>query len=249
MYGELKHINFCLLIMKTTNYPSSERGSADFGWLKANYSFSFSNYFNPKNVRFGKLRVLNDDIIAAGAGFATHPHANMEIITIPLKGAIEHKDSTGQSGVIRPNEIQRMSAGIGIEHSEKNYIKNGESHALQIWIFPNQDNVNPIYQQQYFDPNQRINQWQYIVSNKHLGALDIYQNAVLARTTLQKGNAIDYKTHYEGNGVFLFVIDGEISINNQILMQRDALGIEETNNFTLRANKNSELLLIEVPMI
>lgn len=235
--------------MKTKNYPSNERGSADFGWLKANYSFSFSNYFNPENVRFGRLRVLNDDTVAAGAGFATHPHANMEIITIPLKGALEHKDSTGQSGVIRPNEIQIMSAGIGIEHSEKNYIKNGETQVLQIWIFPNQDNVTPRYQQQYFDPSQRLNQWQYIVSNKHLGALDIYQDAVLARTTLEKGTVIDYNTHFNGNGVYLFVINGEISIGNQILTKRDALGIEETNNFTLKANEDSELLVIEVPMI
>lgn len=235
--------------MKTTNYPSNERGTADFGWLKTNYSFSFSNYFNPDQVRFGKLRVLNDDIIAAGAGFATHPHANMEIITIPLKGAIEHKDSTGQSGIIRPNEIQLMSAGIGIEHSEKNYIKNGESQVLQIWIFPNKDNVLPKYQQQYFDPNQRVNQWQYIVSNKHLGALDIYQDAVLARTTLTAGNTIDYKMNYEGNGAFLFLIDGEISIDNKTLIKRDAISIEESDNFTLKANLNSELLLIEVPMI
>lgn len=235
--------------MKTTNYPSNERGTADFGWLKANYSFSFSNYFNPNQVRFGKLRVLNDDLLAAGAGFPTHPHANMEIITIPLKGAIEHKDSTGQSGVIRPNEIQLMSAGIGIEHSERNYIKNGQTQVLQIWVFPNQDNVPPKYQQQYFDPNQRVNQWQYIVSNKHAGALTIYQNAVFARTTITKGNTLNYKMHYENNGVFLFLIDGEISIENQLLTKRDAIGIEESDNFTVKANVNSELLAIEVPMI
>ena len=234
--------------MNTTTFPAKQRGSADFGWLKANYSFSFARYYNPENTHFGKLRVLNDDVIQGGAGFATHPHANMEIITIPLKGALAHEDSTGASGTIRPNEVQIMSAGTGIEHSEKNALVNAETNLLQIWIIPNEANVEPRYNQQYFDESQRVNQWQIVVSNIHPGAMRIHQDAVLSRLILEEGRTISYKMHFKENGIFLFVISGELSINQLLLQQRDAVGIQDVEEFNLKANKKSELIAIEVPM-
>jgi len=229
-------------------FPAKGRGSADYGWLKANYSFSFSNFYNADQVHFGKLRVLNDDYIAGGAGFATHPHENMEIITIPLKGALEHSDSTGGKGVIRPGEVQIMSAGTGVEHSEKNYIKNGETNVLQLWIFPKEQNIEPRYAQQYFEEQQRMNTWQPVVSNKHPGALNINQDAVLSLSHLQQGKSVDYKLHFQGNGVYLFVIDGDITIEGTRFKKRDAAGIDHFNEFEVSANSDSKLLAIEVPM-
>lgn len=235
--------------MITNVIKSSTRGSADYGWLKANYSFSFSNYYNPDQVHFGKLRVLNDDIIAAGRGFSTHPHADMEIITIPLKGALAHEDSTGSKGVIRPGEVQIMSAGTGIEHSEKNAIKNGETNILQIWIFPKLLQIKPRYAQQYFEEQQRINQWQPVVSNLHPGALDINQDAVISLAKLDPDQQLDYSIHFSGNGVFLFVIDGEVEVDGQILKTRDAITLENTTGFKVISKYSSQLLSIEVPMM
>lgn len=234
--------------MKVNTYPANQRGRANHGWLKANYSFSFSSYYNPENTNFGKLRVLNDDFIAGGAGFPTHAHANMEIITIPLKGALAHKDSTGSKGVIRPNEVQFMSAGRGVEHSEFNHIANGETNILQIWIFPKEENTTPKYEQQYFDAHHRQNKWQFLVSNKHPGAIGITQDAVISRTQLQQGKELDYTLQYKSNGVYIFVIDGQIKINNEILGKRDAIGLEQIDIFALQSIKDSDVLCIEVPM-
>lgn len=234
--------------MKTQKFIAAERGKKDFGWLKANYSFSFADYYNPESIHFGKLRVLNDDIISAGMGFAPHEHANMEIISIPLKGALKHKDSTGKSRIIRPNEVQIMSAGTGIEHSEKNHIKNGETSVLQIWILPKEFNTEPKYQQQYFDPHHRQNKWQALVSNKHLNALDINQDAAVSRVNLKAGEAIDYTMSYEGNGVYLFVVSGAIHFQEEQYFERDAIGIEQTNQFTIKALKDADVLALEVPM-
>ncbi len=235
--------------MNTSIFKSTERGKADYGWLKANYSFSFSNYYNPNQIQFGKLRVLNDDTIQGGMGFAKHPHANMEIITIPLSGAIAHEDSTGGKKVIRPGEVQVMSAGTGIEHSEKNAISNGETNLLQIWIFPKEQNISPRYDQQYFEEQQRKNTWQPIVSNLHPGALSINQDAVLSLANLEEGNQLTYTTHYPDHGVYLFVIDGEIRVENEELKKRDALGITDAKEFTIHSKSNAKILSIEVPMI
>jgi len=235
--------------MKAQVFSSDDRGKADFGWLKANYSFSFNNYHNPDKIRFGKLRVLNDDVIEGGKGFSTHGHENMEIISIVLKGALAHEDSTGSKGVIRPGEVQIMSAGSGITHSEKNYIKNGETSLLQIWIFPKEQNITPVYGQQYFDEKNRVNRWEPVVSNLHPSTLNINQDAVLSLAKLEKGNSLTYTLNYENNGVFLFVIEGEINLENEIqLKTRDAVGIENENTFAIKAKIDSKLLAIEVPM-
>lgn len=234
--------------MKTTFYSASSRGKADHGWLKANFSFSFANYYNPERIHFGKLRVLNDDIIAPNMGFGTHPHENMEIITIPLKGALKHKDSTGTEGVIRPNEVQIMSAGTGIEHSEHNYLKDGNTNVLQLWIFPKEYNIEPRYDQQYFEPLQRENTWQPIVSNKHMGAMNINQDAVLSLTTLKKGKTIEYRSNYADNGVYFYVITGKVVADGQVLGQRDAFGVEEFESISFVAEEDTYMLAVEVPM-
>ncbi|MBX2844660.1 MAG: pirin family protein [Saprospiraceae bacterium] len=234
--------------MKTTFYSADSRGKMDFGWLKANYSFSFANYYNPERIHFGKLRVLNDDSIAGGMGFGKHPHENMEIITIPLKGSLKHKDSTGNSGIIGPNEVQIMSAGKGIEHSEMNHLKNDVTKLLQIWIFPKEYDIEPRYEQQYFEPEHRKNTWQPVVSNRHMGAMNINQDAVLSLTTLEKGKSLDYTINYEGNGVFFYVINGKVNLNGELLAERDAMGVEEIENTTFTAEEDTYLLAIEVPM-
>ncbi len=238
----------CFSSMQTTFYAANERGRADYGWLKANYSFSFANYYNPQRVHFGKLRVLNDDIIQGGAGFPTHPHENMEIVTIPLKGGLKHEDSTGGKGVIRPGEVQAMSAGSGIEHSEFNYLKNAPTNVLQLWIFPKERNIEPSYRQQFFDAHQRKNKWQIVVSPKHQQALDINQNAVLSMTELDKGSQLTYEKHFDDNGLFLFNIDGSVSLKDTELNKRDAFGIEEFETVEITALENATLLAIEVPM-
>jgi len=234
--------------MKTMHHSADKRGSMDYGWLKANFSFSFGSYYNPEKIHFGKLRVLNDDVISGGMGFATHGHENMEIITIPLKGALKHKDSTGQEGVIRPNEIQVMSAGSGIEHSEMNFLKNDDTSVLQLWIFPRETHTEPTYQQQYFEPVQRQNKWMPIVSPVHQGALEIKQDAVLSLTDLEAGKSVDYEFSYSGNGLYLYVISGAVKIDDKLLSEKDALEITETESFTMEASSDAYVLAVEVPM-
>jgi len=235
--------------MKTTFYSANTRGTADHGWLQANFSFSFANYYNPERIHFGKLRVLNDDVIKGGTGFGTHPHENMEIVTIPLKGALKHQDSTGQKGVIRPNEVQIMSAGSGIEHSEVNYLKDAPTSVLQLWIFPKEYNIEPRYDQQYFDPEHRKNVWFPIVSNQHAGAMNINQDAVLSLTTLEKGKELEYTPTYEGNGVYFYVITGKVTTSDNELGQRDAFGVEEFENISFTAQEDTYMLAVEVPMV
>ncbi len=234
--------------MVTSIIRSRDRGSGHYGWLQAKYSFSFGQYYNAQRIHFGKLRVLNDDIIEANRGFALHGHANMEIITIPLKGAIKHEDSTGAKGIIRPGEVQIMSAGLGIEHSEKNAIKNDDTQLFQIWIFPKTQNTTPQYHQQSFNEQLRQNQWQYIVSNKHQAALPINQDAVLSLAHLDDNKTLDYTLNYEGNGLYLMVIDGTILINGEQLGRRDAIEITDFETISLEARKAAKLLAIEVPM-
>ena len=198
---------------------------------------------------YGMLRVLNDDSIEGGQGFGTHPHNDMEIITVPLEGALAHKDSTGSKGVIYPNEIQIMSAGTGIQHSEFNHLQDGTTKLLQLWIFPDSKSHEPRYNQKYFDPEERKNKLQYIVTpEKKDENLWLNQNAYLSRVDLDKENSINYKINSEGNGVYLYLIEGKISVGNETLTKRDGIGIWDTDEIKIIANENSQILLIEVPM-
>ena len=238
--------------MKTKIYKANERGMANYGWLKANYSFSFSNYYNPEKVNFGALRVLNDDIIQGGMGFGTHPHENMEIITIPLKGSLKHKDSMSNKWIsIETGEVQVMSAGSGVQHSEMNNHPTQEINLFQIWIFPNKENVTPRYHQKKFDALERKNKLQVLVSsidNPVKDSLMIHQNAQISRIDLDENTVFKYQLKSENNGVYLMVIEGEINIEAKGLLKRDAISVEQTNNFEINTTKNAELLLIEVPL-
>jgi redox-sensitive bicupin YhaK (pirin superfamily) len=212
--------------MKMIVHKASERGGADHGWLKAKHYFSFGSYNNPANVHFGLLRVLNDDFIAGGGAFPTHPHDNMEIVTIPFTGALKHKDSTGGEGTIQSGDVQIMSAGTGVRHSEANASETEPVTLFQIWVFPKERNITPRYDQRTFDVNERTNKWQVVVSPKENdNALWINQDAVFSLTKLDTGKTIDYTTAFAGNGVYLVVINGSVEVDNQILQQRDAAGI------------------------
>ena len=236
--------------MKTVFHKADTRGTANHGWLKSFHTFSFARYLNYERVHFGALRVLNDDYIAGGMGFGTHPHDNMEIVTIPLSGVVAHRDSTGTDGTITAGEVQIMSAGTGIEHSEFNGEKDKELNLLQIWVFPEKRNIAPRYDQKHFGLEGRHNQWQTVVGPDEVnGAMWINQKAWFNLTTLDADKALDYTLHGEGQGAYVFVIDGEVVVNDQLLQTRDAIGISETDTITLKANSKTELLLIEVPMI
>lgn len=235
--------------MKVTIQKASERGSADYGWLKPNFYFSFGNYHNAEKVRFGLLRVLNDDFIAGGGAFPTHPHDNMEIVTIPFTGALKHKDSTGGEGVIQAGDVQIMSAGTGVQHSEANASATDPVTLFQVWLYPKERNIQPRYDQRSFDVKERINNWQYVVSPQEVdGGLWINQDARFAMTRLEAGKTLNYENAFEGNGIFLVVISGTIELDGNKLHQRDAAGIEDTNTFSIYAGEDAELLAIEVPM-
>ncbi|PWT76454.1 MAG: hypothetical protein C5B59_06425 [Bacteroidetes bacterium] len=236
--------------MQSIFYPASDRGHVNFGWLDSHHSFSFGHWYDPKKVHFGALRVLNDDIVQGGGGFGTHPHDNMEIVSIPLKGALKHKDSTGTDGLIATGDVQIMSAGTGIRHSEYNASNTDDVNFLQIWVIPKERNIKPRYDQQAFDGKDRVNKWQIVVSpDKGDKGLWINQDARFALTKLEKGKTISYEPKFKGNGVYVFVIDGGISIDNKEIDKRDAIGLFDTNGFTIQADKDSEILAIEVPML
>lgn len=231
-------------------HKANTRGKADYGWLQANYSFSFADYQDKDRMNFGKLRVLNDDIIAAGKGFGTHSHDNMEIITIPLEGALAHKDNTGGNGVIKAGDVQVMSAGTGIRHSEYNHHKDMATKSLQIWIFPNKENVTPRYDQKSLKLEDRKNMLQELVSPYpgNNNSLWIYQNAWLHIGHFDKGSKTNYQLKAKENGVYAFVLKGDVIIDDKKLNQRDALGIWNTTSINIEAEADMELLLIEVPM-
>lgn len=231
-------------------HPSSERGHVNHGWLNAHHSFSFASWQHPEKVHFGALRVLNDDIVAPGMGFGTHPHDNMEIITIPLKGDLEHRDSMGNVGRIKENEIQMMSAGSGVTHSEYNPNKDREVNLLQIWIFPKEKNITPRYHQMKLEPAERNNKFQQVISpDGNLIGMNINQNAFFQMANLDVNTTLTYEVQIPGNGVYVFLIDGQIKVNNNYnLSKRDAIGLWETESIEFTAQAVSELLLIEVPM-
>jgi len=235
--------------MTTILHKAANRGSGDYGWLKPNYYFSFGQYHNPEKVHFGLLRVLNDDLIAGGGKFHTHPHDNMEIVTIPFTGALEHKDSTGGQGIIKAGDVQIMSAGSGVQHSEANASATDPVTLFQIWVFPKERNIKPRYDQRTFAIEDRIDQWQTIVSPKEEdAALWINQDARFSLAKLSAGKSLSYTNAFIGNGVFLVAINGKSTVGEIELEKRDAVGIFDTESFTITAEEDSELLAIEVPM-
>jgi redox-sensitive bicupin YhaK (pirin superfamily) len=231
-------------------HKAETRGHANHGWLDSFHTFSFANYYNPERMNFGALRVLNDDLIDPGMGFGKHPHDNMEIISIPLSGDLEHKDSMGNVTVIKNGDIQVMSAGTGITHSEYNKNSDREGKFLQIWVIPNRYNVTPRYDQITLNLQERHNKLQQIVSpNPNDTGVWIHQNAWFHLGFFDKDFVVDYQVNLKGNGVYLFVIKGNFTVENTDLNTKDGLGITETEGFSIRSNsQDSEILLMEVPM-
>jgi quercetin 2,3-dioxygenase len=235
--------------MKLTITKANERGTADHGWLKPAHYFSFGGWQNPSKIHFGALRVLNYDWIAGGGAFPTHPHDNMEIVTIPFTGALKHKDSTGGAGVIQAGDVQIMSAGTGVQHSEANESTTEPVTLFQLWVFPKEKNIAPRYDQRTFDIKEREGKWQVVVSPlKKDNALWINQDARFALSNTKAGEKIDYENAFKGNGVYVVVIKGSIEIDGQKFENRDAVGISETDNFEIKVLEDAELLAVEVPM-
>lgn len=233
----------------TVLHKADTRGHADHGWLDSHHTFSFANYYNPERMHFGVLRVLNDDQVAAGMGFGTHPHDNMEIISIPLEGDLEHKDSMGNTTVIKNGDIQVMSAGTGVRHSEYNKNADKLTKFLQIWVFPNKKNVEPRYDQITLNSEDRHNKWQQIISpNADDAGVWIHQDAWFHLGKFDKDVASEYTIKRAGNGVYAFVLSGDVTINGQQLNTRDGLGVWNTDRLTIHADSETEILLMDVPM-
>jgi quercetin 2,3-dioxygenase len=233
----------------TLLHKAESRGDADHGWLHSRHTFSFADYYNPERVHFGVLRVLNDDTVAPGMGFGTHPHDNMEIISIPLEGDLEHKDSMGNVSVIRHGDVQVMSAGSGITHSEYNRNKDEPVKFLQIWVFPNKKNVIPRYDQMTLNIADRHNKLEQILSpNPDDAGVWIYQNAWFHIGKFDEGISAEYIVKAKGNGVYAFILSGEVTIENQVLNSRDGFGIWNIGRITIQANSEAEFLLMDVPM-
>jgi redox-sensitive bicupin YhaK (pirin superfamily) len=236
--------------MKTIVHPAAERGIADHGWLKARHSFSFSSYYHPEKIQFGALRVLNDDTIAPGMGFGKHPHDNMEIITIPLSGGVKHGDSMGNEGIVKPGEVQIMSAGTGVIHSEHNASSSETLNLFQIWIMPELRNIAPRYDQKQFEVSDRLNKFQTLVSpEKSDSTLWINQQAWLSLGKFDKASSVNYNLHIPNNGVYVMVVSGELEVAGQLLGERDAIGVSDVSVIKLKFLKETEVLMIEIPMI
>ncbi|MDX1629222.1 MAG: pirin family protein [Fulvivirga sp.] len=235
--------------MEKVIHKAESRGHANHGWLDSHHTFSFAGYHNPERMRFGLLRVLNDDIVAGGQGFGKHPHDNMEIISIPLSGALKHEDTTGRSEVIRTHDVQIMSAGSGLMHSEFNHSDIEEVNFLQIWVFPKEKNIEPRYEQKTFPPDQRQNEIKTVVSpRKDEDTLWINQDAYFSLASLDDGIEKTYEIQKPANGVYAFVIEGQVEINGEVLNKRDGMGVVDVEQINIQAKEKTELLLIEVPM-
>jgi len=235
--------------MNTTKYASDSRGKANYGWLKTRYSFSFAEYYDASRVRFGVLRVLNDDEVAGGEGFGMHPHDNMEIITIPLEGKLQHKDSMGNTSVIESGEIQVMSAGTGIMHSEFNPDPEIHVKLLQIWVFPDVKNHTPRYQQAKIDTEALKNRLHTIVSPETgNGTVWIHQNAFFSLGEAEFNQTWRYVLNDKNNGIYIFVIEGSAKIDEMQLHRRDAAGITDTSSVEIDVEGGTRLLLMEIPM-
>lgn len=235
--------------MNTVLHKAETRGKANHGWLNSHHTFSFANYHNPERMNFGVLRVLNDDIVQAAMGFGTHPHDNMEIISIPLEGDLEHKDSMGNVTVIKEGDVQIMSAGTGVTHSEKNKNNDKEVKFLQIWVFPKEKNISPRYDQISIREIAKENKFYQVVSpNKDDQGVWINQDAWFHIGNFTKGNSDQYEIKKEGNGVYAFILEGEVEIDGEKLSKRDGMGIWNTKSINVKATEKARVLLMEVPM-
>lgn len=235
--------------MKKTIHKADTRGHANHGWLNSYHTFSFANYHNPERMNFGVLRVLNDDTVSAGMGFGTHPHDNMEIISIPLEGDLEHKDSLGNVTVIKEGDVQVMSAGTGVTHSEYNKNKDKEVKFLQIWVFPKERNVTPRYDQISIRDIAKENEFYQVLSpHKDEQGVWINQDAWFHIGDFTKGNEDIYKIKKEGNGVYAFILEGDVEINGEKLSKRDGMGIWDTDSLNVKAADDARVLLMEIPM-
>ena len=247
-FNHIPHTNSTIM-PNAVLHRANTRGHANHGWLDTYHTFSFSSYYNPDRMNFGALRVLNDDTVAAGMGFGTHPHNNMEIISIPLKGDLEHKDSMGNVAVIRQNDIQILNAGTGITHSEYNKNKDSQVNFLQIWVMPKEENIKPRYDQITLKPEERNNQFQQIVSPSHDDAgVWINQDAWFNLGNFDPGTKVSYKIKKKGNGVYVFVLEGSITVNGETLNKRDGIGVWDTEKIDIANNSATQLLVMDVPM-
>jgi len=234
--------------MKTVLHKADARGRADHGWLDSRHTFSFADYYDPERMGFGMLRVINDDIVAPGAGFGTHSHANMEIISVPLRGSLRHQDSMGHTQVIRQGEVQVMSAGTGISHSEYNASDSDPVNFLQIWVVPKEPDITPRYGQQEFPAEKREDRFQTVVApDSENGAVWINQDAWFSLGNFSGGRREAHHLHSDGNGVYVFVLEGGAEVAGERLGQRDGLGITEAAEIEITAATDCELLVIEVP--
>jgi redox-sensitive bicupin YhaK (pirin superfamily) len=230
-------------------HKSDSRGVADHGWLSSRHTFSFANYHNPERMGFGVLRVINDDTVKPSMGFGTHPHENMEIVSIPLAGSLRHQDSMGNTSVIMSGEVQIMSAGSGVTHSEYNNSDEEEVHFLQIWVFPKERDIEPRYGQRRFDRADRQNRFQLLVSpDASDESLSINQDAWFAMADLESGKEVTYRKHHSSHGVYFFVIEGRVDIVGHVLERCDGLGMVHGEDFVIKAESQAQLLAIEVPM-
>ncbi len=234
--------------MKTILHKANTRGHAEHGWLNSYHSFSFAGYYDPERMHFGALRVLNDDTVKAGMGFGKHPHDNMEIVSIPLSGDLHHKDSTGRDEIIRQHDVQIMSAGSGIAHSETNANNDKDVKFLQLWVLPKEKNIEPRYEQKTFKPENRLDQILTVVAPDDANAVWINQDAWFSLGKFSKDFTTTYQLHKEGNGVYAFILNGNVTINEQALEARDGFGVWEAGSINIKAGTDTEILLIEVPM-
>lgn len=234
--------------MKKIFHPAAERGHNRFSWLDSYHSFSFGHWYNESKVHFGALRVLNDDYVEPGMGFGTHPHDNMEIVSIPLEGALEHRDSMDNHGIIEAGDVQIMSAGTGIMHSEFNHSKTEPVRFLQIWIFPRERQIEPRYDQKTFNTEGRKNQWQILVDPQGTVGILIVQEAWFSIADMDTGTELEYDVKRQGNGVYFFTLEGSVEIAEEQLQRRDAVGVWDTGKVQVKATSASTVLAIEVPL-
>ena len=236
-------------MLQKTMYPAGTRGHADYGWLSTYHTFSFGSYHNPYNTSFGALRVLNDDVLQGGGGFGAHGHENMEIISVPLQGALAHGDSTGHANIIKPNDVQVMSAGTGIVHTEYNHSSYESASFLQLWILPEAQNLSPRYAQHSFDPKAWKNIFYSLVGpRQQQGQLWINQQAFVARASIEAGKTACYRLQQPGHGVYLFVIEGKVGAAEEVLSKRDGMGVEGITQLACQSIESCDVLLIEVPI-
>jgi len=237
--------NGTLIPMKTIFYPNNERGGADYGWLSTRYSFSFNTWYDESKMGFGKLRVLNDDVIAPGEGFGRHGHRDMEIITIVIRGSVAHQDSMGNAYVVHEGDVQVMSAGTGVMHSERNASPDEQLELFQIWIEPKELSIEPRYEQRHFNVKHITHNMVELVGKNSLA---INQDASITYGSFSNDDEYVYNIKHQNNGVYIFVIEGSVDVAGQILGKRDAVGVESSKEIPIISRENSTFLIIEVPM-